>query len=185
MLTIFWIYAIPELLQLFQRSMHDMDVPPLQQYCNNIFLYTFRFLWNTNLQLRKQVEYVVNKLHDTRRTLYVWLEQFFERKLRIDNYQVTTKRNDCDLDILNRFEIDQYKSGREAVNKNLCRNRFSGWTMLGACNNERVKKPILRRTVESDAESWTDGVRKQSLKRRRNCSSARSQRWRAKRRERG
>lgn len=153
---------------------------------NNIAITSFYIHFDFfEIQLRKRVEYVVNKLHDTRRTLYVWLEQFFERKLRIDNYQVTTKRNDCDLDILNRFEIDQYKSGREAVNKNLCRNRFSGWTMLGACNNERVKKPILRRTVESDAESWTDGVRKQSLKRRRNCSSARSQRWRAKRRERG
>lgn len=79
--------------------------------------------------------------------------------------------------------IDEYKSGREAVNKNLCRNRFSGWTMLGACNNERVKKPILRRTVESDAESWTDGVRKQSLKRRRTCSSAQSQRWRGEKRK--
>lgn len=105
---------------------------------NNIAITSFYIHFDFfEIQLRKRVEYVVNKLHDTRRTLYVWLEQFFERKLRIDNYQVTTKRNDCDLDILNRFEIDQYKSGREAVNKNLCRNRFSGWTMLGACNNER------------------------------------------------
>lgn len=120
-----------------------------------------------NFFVRKQVEYKEKENSLRLIRAVVWKETGF--------VSIITKSRRSGMIV-----IDEYKSGREAVNKNLCRNRFSGWTMLGACNNERVKKPILRRTVESDAESWTDGGQKTVVKAEKNlffCSEPTMKRW--------
>lgn len=75
--------------------------------------------------------------------------------------------------LIDKYDMISILSRFEMVNKSLARvletDFPGGRCSVHATTRGLLKETYLRRTVESDAESWSNGVRKQSLNRR-TCS---------------